>query len=234
MPRVVCELILTVSGALRADIVGTSGVRRDFCYAKILPCPWEAGGGWEVLISKCRLVPASRRGGGKRSCWEERTAVTVGVFACLQVDNERRDLDMNNREVDVKKLIRFVRINELRLVTEYDPVVITSSSKFGMLRGRELNFLLLSKLPSMDICHVVPCLQSQLSQNALSLTSLEKCGSSNDLLSEGRLFCITQHIELDDIWVHIKEWVGNFKAKSFPSLHCFSKIHQFNNHQHHQ
>uniref|UniRef100_A0A8C3TNL0 Endoplasmic reticulum resident protein 27 n=1 Tax=Catharus ustulatus TaxID=91951 RepID=A0A8C3TNL0_CATUS len=48
-------------------------------------------------------------------------------LACLQVDNDRRDLDMNNREVDAKKLVRFVRINELRLVTEYDPVVITSS-----------------------------------------------------------------------------------------------------------
>lgn len=53
--------------------------------------------------------------------------MTVGVFACLQVDSDRRDLDMNNREVDAKDLTRFVRINELRLVTEYNPVVMTNS-----------------------------------------------------------------------------------------------------------
>jgi len=53
--------------------------------------------------------------------------VTVGVFACLQVDNDRRDLDMNSEDVDAKKMIRFIRMNELRLVTEYNPVVITSS-----------------------------------------------------------------------------------------------------------
>lgn len=58
---------------------------------------------------------------------EERTAVTVGVFACLQVDNDRRDLDMNSKDVDAEKMTRFIRMNELRLVTEYNPVVITSS-----------------------------------------------------------------------------------------------------------
>ncbi|KFO61392.1 Endoplasmic reticulum resident protein 27, partial [Corvus brachyrhynchos] len=66
-----------------------------------------------------------------------RTAVTVGVFACLQVDNDRRDLDMNNRDVDAKKLTRFVRMNELRLVTEYNPVtaigVMQSSLEFNLL-----------------------------------------------------------------------------------------------------
>uniref|UniRef100_A0A8C3UHI6 Endoplasmic reticulum resident protein 27 n=1 Tax=Catharus ustulatus TaxID=91951 RepID=A0A8C3UHI6_CATUS len=55
----------------------------------------------------------------------------------LPVDNDRRDLDMNNREVDAKKLVRFVRINELRLVTEYDPVtaigVMQSSVEFNLL-----------------------------------------------------------------------------------------------------
>lgn len=53
--------------------------------------------------------------------------MTVGVFACLQVDSDRRDVDMNDRDVDAKKLTRFVRMNELRLVTEYNPVVITNS-----------------------------------------------------------------------------------------------------------
>lgn len=53
--------------------------------------------------------------------------MTVGVFACLQVDNDRRDMDMNDKDVDAEKMTRFVRMNELRLVTEYNPVVITSS-----------------------------------------------------------------------------------------------------------
>ena len=62
-----------------------------------------------------------------RGCWEERTAVTGGVFACLQIDNDRRDVDMNGKDVDAEKMTRFIRMNELRLVTEYNPVVITSS-----------------------------------------------------------------------------------------------------------
>lgn len=57
--------------------------------------------------------------------------VTVGVFACLQVDNDRRDLDMNSKDVDAEKMTRFVRMNELRLVTEYNPVVITNSPQPG-------------------------------------------------------------------------------------------------------
>lgn len=59
--------------------------------------------------------------------------MTVGVFACLQVDSDRRDLDMSDRDVDAKKLIRFVRMNELRLVTEYNPVVITNSLQPSLL-----------------------------------------------------------------------------------------------------
>lgn len=34
---------------------------------------------------------------------------------------------MNSKDVDVEKMTRFVRMNELRLVTEYNPVVITRS-----------------------------------------------------------------------------------------------------------
>ncbi|RLW06331.1 hypothetical protein DV515_00004641, partial [Chloebia gouldiae] len=60
---------------------------------------------------------------------------TVALFRT--VDSDRRDLDMNNREVDAEKLTRFVRINELRLVTEYNPVtaigVMQSSLQFNLL-----------------------------------------------------------------------------------------------------
>ncbi|XP_017593240.1 PREDICTED: endoplasmic reticulum resident protein 27, partial [Corvus brachyrhynchos] len=63
------------------------------------------------------------------------SANTVALFRT--VDNDRRDLDMNNRDVDAKKLTRFVRMNELRLVTEYNPVtaigVMQSSLEFNLL-----------------------------------------------------------------------------------------------------
>ncbi|NXI66332.1 ERP27 protein, partial [Anseranas semipalmata] len=44
------------------------------------------------------------------------------VFAYLQVDNDRRDMDVDSEEVDAEKMSRFIRMNELRLVTEYNPV----------------------------------------------------------------------------------------------------------------
>ncbi|XP_010138724.1 PREDICTED: endoplasmic reticulum resident protein 27 [Buceros rhinoceros silvestris] len=82
------------------------------------------------------LVMPSHTGGAERR-GEERTAVTVSVFACLQVDNDRRDLDMNNKDVDAEKMTRFIRMNELRLVTEYNPVtaigVMESSLQLNLL-----------------------------------------------------------------------------------------------------
>ncbi|NWU71141.1 ERP27 protein, partial [Pterocles burchelli] len=47
-------------------------------------------------------------------------ANTVTLFR--RVDNDRRDLDINSEDVDAEKTSRFIRINELRLVTEYNPV----------------------------------------------------------------------------------------------------------------
>ncbi|KAF1445610.1 Endoplasmic reticulum resident protein 27, partial [Spheniscus mendiculus] len=71
------------------------------------------------------------------ACFFSRMVVTVGVFACLQVDNDRRDLDMNSKDVDAEKMTRFVRMNELRLVTEYNPVtaigVMQSSLQLHLL-----------------------------------------------------------------------------------------------------
>ncbi|XP_010120202.1 PREDICTED: endoplasmic reticulum resident protein 27 [Chlamydotis macqueenii] len=55
----------------------------------------------------------------------------------LQVDNDRRDLDMNSKDVDAEKITRFIRMNELRLVTEYNPVtsigVMQSSLQLHLL-----------------------------------------------------------------------------------------------------
>ncbi|NXB35986.1 ERP27 protein, partial [Eulacestoma nigropectus] len=63
------------------------------------------------------------------------SANTVALFR--RVDNDRKDLDMNDRDYDARALIRFVRINELRLVTEYNPVtaigVMQSPIEFNLL-----------------------------------------------------------------------------------------------------
>ncbi|NXG44448.1 ERP27 protein, partial [Psilopogon haemacephalus] len=56
------------------------------------------------------------------------------------VDNERKDLDLNNKDIDADKMTRFVRINELRLVTEYNPV-----TAIGVMQSSlELNLLLIT------------------------------------------------------------------------------------------
>ena len=55
--------------------------------------------------------------------------MTGGVFAYLQADNDRRDLDVDSEDINAEKMSRFIRMNELRLVTEYNPVVITNSSQ---------------------------------------------------------------------------------------------------------
>ncbi|NXT90110.1 ERP27 protein, partial [Anhinga rufa] len=63
------------------------------------------------------------------------TANTVTLFR--RVDNDRRDLDMNSKDVDAEKMTRFIRMNELRLVTEYNPVtaigVMQSSLQLHLL-----------------------------------------------------------------------------------------------------
>ncbi|NXU78196.1 ERP27 protein, partial [Oreotrochilus melanogaster] len=60
---------------------------------------------------------------------------TVTLFR--RVDNARKDLDMNNKDVDAEKMTRFIRMNELRLVTEYNPVtsigVMQSSLQLHLL-----------------------------------------------------------------------------------------------------
>ncbi|NXL52773.1 ERP27 protein, partial [Podilymbus podiceps] len=62
-------------------------------------------------------------------------ANTVTLFR--RVDNDRRDLDMNSKNVDAEKMTRFIRMNELRLVTEYNPVtaigVMQSSLQLHLL-----------------------------------------------------------------------------------------------------
>ncbi|NWI98436.1 ERP27 protein, partial [Crypturellus undulatus] len=45
------------------------------------------------------------------------------VSGYLQADGDRRDLDnVDGEEINAETMIRFIRMNELRLVTEYNPV----------------------------------------------------------------------------------------------------------------
>nr|XP_006125982.2 endoplasmic reticulum resident protein 27 [Pelodiscus sinensis] len=49
------------------------------------------------------------------------TSNTISIFRL--VDNKRQDLEITDgKEIDVTKMSRFIKINELRLVTEYNPV----------------------------------------------------------------------------------------------------------------
>ncbi|NWU97084.1 ERP27 protein, partial [Upupa epops] len=65
-------------------------------------------------------------------------ANTVTLFRT--VDNDRRDLDMNGKGIDAEKMTRFVRMNELRLVTEYNPVTAVGVMQSSL----ELNLLLIT------------------------------------------------------------------------------------------
>uniref|UniRef100_A0A8C3STB3 Endoplasmic reticulum protein 27 n=1 Tax=Chelydra serpentina TaxID=8475 RepID=A0A8C3STB3_CHESE len=50
------------------------------------------------------------------------TSNTISIFR--MVDDKRQDLKLTDgKEIDATKMSRFIRINELRLVTEYNPVV---------------------------------------------------------------------------------------------------------------
>ncbi|NXQ78879.1 ERP27 protein, partial [Nyctibius grandis] len=65
-------------------------------------------------------------------------ANTVTLFR--RVDNDRRDLDMNGKDVDAEKMTRFIRMNELHLVTEYNPV-----TAIGVMQSLlELHLLLIT------------------------------------------------------------------------------------------
>ncbi|NXW53026.1 ERP27 protein, partial [Eurystomus gularis] len=65
-------------------------------------------------------------------------ANTVTLFR--RIDNERRDLDMNSEDVDAEKMTRFIRMNELRLVTEYNPVTAVGVMQSSL----QLNLLLIT------------------------------------------------------------------------------------------
>ncbi|NXL86384.1 ERP27 protein, partial [Alectura lathami] len=52
------------------------------------------------------------------------TAATLTVFR--RVHKDRRDMDIDSGEVDAEKMTRFIQINELRLVTEYNPMTAVS------------------------------------------------------------------------------------------------------------
>ncbi|XP_042672186.1 endoplasmic reticulum resident protein 27 [Centrocercus urophasianus] len=62
-------------------------------------------------------------------------AATVTLFR--RADKERIDMDMDKEEIDADKMTRFIRMNELRLVTEYNPTtavgVLHSSLQLHLL-----------------------------------------------------------------------------------------------------
>ncbi|XP_047917161.2 endoplasmic reticulum resident protein 27 [Anser cygnoides] len=63
------------------------------------------------------------------------SASTLTLFR--RADNDRRDLDVDSENMNAEKMSRFIRMNELRLVTEYNPVtavgVLHSSLEIHLL-----------------------------------------------------------------------------------------------------
>lgn len=58
---------------------------------------------------------------------KDKTLTILSFFYVAQVDNEQLDLDGEDIEnIDAAKLSRFIEINSLYLVTEYNPVVQNS------------------------------------------------------------------------------------------------------------
>lgn len=58
---------------------------------------------------------------------KDKTLTILSFFYVAQVDNEQLDLDGEDIEsIDAAKLSRFIEINSLYLVTEYNPVVKNS------------------------------------------------------------------------------------------------------------
>ncbi|OXB75393.1 UNVERIFIED_CONTAM: hypothetical protein H355_010595, partial [Colinus virginianus] len=65
--------------------------------------------------------------------------VTAGTLTLFRrADKDQRDLDLNSEEIDADKMSRFIRMNELRLVTEYNP-----TTAVGVLHSSLLLHLLL-------------------------------------------------------------------------------------------
>ncbi|XP_031408022.1 endoplasmic reticulum resident protein 27, partial [Meleagris gallopavo] len=64
------------------------------------------------------------------------TAATLTLFR--RADKDRRDMDLDKEEIDADKMSRFIRMNELRLVTEYNP-----TTAVGVLHSSLLLHLLL-------------------------------------------------------------------------------------------
>ncbi|KAM9580077.1 endoplasmic reticulum resident protein 27 isoform 2-T2 [Guaruba guarouba] len=79
-------------------------------------------------------------------------ANTLTLFR--MVDNQRKDLDMNNNDIDAEKMTRFIRINELRLVTEYTPSILFILVDINLKSNeRTVSFFKLKKsqLPALAI-----------------------------------------------------------------------------------
>ncbi|XP_073187015.1 endoplasmic reticulum resident protein 27 isoform X3 [Lepidochelys kempii] len=84
------------------------------------------------------------------------TSNTISIFR--MVDDKRQDLELTDgKKMDATKMSRFIRINELRLVTEYNPVILfilVDSKVKGNERVISFFNLKKSQLPALAIFHM--------------------------------------------------------------------------------
>ncbi|XP_067415060.1 endoplasmic reticulum resident protein 27 [Emydura macquarii macquarii] len=76
---------------------------------------------FHVVVGKIQDVPFGLSTNPEVLSHYNITINTISIFR--MVDNKRQDLEITDgKEIDATKMSRFIRINELRLVTEYNPV----------------------------------------------------------------------------------------------------------------
>uniref|UniRef100_A0A8C6Z8F7 Endoplasmic reticulum protein 27 n=1 Tax=Nothoprocta perdicaria TaxID=30464 RepID=A0A8C6Z8F7_NOTPE len=82
-----------------------------------------------------------------RGYLQRRRQTCQNVFVYLQTDGDRRDLNnTDGEEIKAETIIRFVRMNELRLVTEYNP-----TTAIGLMQSSvQLHLLLIADKRSSE------------------------------------------------------------------------------------
>ncbi|KAM7182491.1 endoplasmic reticulum resident protein 27 [Macrochelys suwanniensis] len=76
---------------------------------------------FHIVIGKIQEVPFGLSTNPEVLSHYNITSNTISIFR--MVDDKRQDLKLTDgKEIDATKMSRFIRINELRLVTEYNPV----------------------------------------------------------------------------------------------------------------
>uniref|UniRef100_A0A452GN26 Uncharacterized protein n=1 Tax=Gopherus agassizii TaxID=38772 RepID=A0A452GN26_9SAUR len=77
---------------------------------------------FHIVVGKIQEVPFGLSTNPEVLSHYNITSNTISIFRV--VDDKRQDLELTDgKKTDAAKMSRFIQINELRMVTEYNPVV---------------------------------------------------------------------------------------------------------------